>query len=441
MQNGDEIVITGEKTFSSLKVNGLQVEGYINGLKVLDEILTSSTDQTITGSYDFQGYVDFSSLDVRGKLNGYNLDELLGSVLQFDGDLETVSCRLRFNHVKVSEQIFVNGSINGFPTKLMVLDGVDQTFTAPQTLVSPDFASLTIKGHLNLTDPRSRINGIDLDLFDRRRVTVFTDQWIKADWRLESIEADSLSFRTLNGLTLDEWNSSFIYGHSPQNQTIEAKGFNLGLLEVQGNIVTNSHGINDHDLRALSQVAGDIRKNLTFNTDVTFEHLESKQVDVAGNVNHHSIQHLEKDVVYRNRTQLITGVKTFRKLTVNGNVDGDLINGRRLIDSFLHVSADQKIEAPIRFTDQVTAGDLQLVGDAATLNGVPNRLLFSDHSLDYNIHKGDVVIEQPIDVQSLEILSLQNENWDQLVSSLAQLNETNQFKASVTFTNPVQVWA
>lgn len=432
-------MITGEKKFSSLKVNGLQVDGYINDLKVLDEILTSNTDQTITGNYDFRGYVDFSSLDVKGRLNEYNLDELLGSVLQFDGDLESVSCRLRFNHVQVSDQIFVNGSINGFPTELMVLDGVDQTFTAPQKLVSPDFSSLTINGHLNLTDPRSRINGIDIDLFDRRRVTIFTDQWIKGNWRLESLEADSLSFRTLNGLPLDEWNSSFTYAHSPKNQTIEAKEFNVDLLEVWGNITTLLNKVSGHDLRALSKVAGDIRKNLTFNTDVAFDHLEAKQIDVGGNVNSYSIQRLHQDVVYRNSTPLITGVKTFRKLTVKGDVEVDLINGRRLIDSYLHASADQTIETPIRFTDQVTAGDLQLVGDTVTLNGVPKQLLFSDHTLDHNIHKGDVIIEQPIDVKSLEILMLQNENWDQLVSSLARLNETNHFNGSVTFTRPVEV--
>jgi hypothetical protein len=87
MQNGYDIVVTGHKKFSSLIVNSLQVDGYINSLKLLEELLTSSTDQTISGRYDFQRYVDFSALDVKGRLNQYDLDELLGSVLQFDGNM------------------------------------------------------------------------------------------------------------------------------------------------------------------------------------------------------------------------------------------------------------------------------------------------------------------------------------------------------------------
>ena len=46
----------------------------------MEELLTSSTDQTISGRYDFQRYVDVSALDVKGRLNQYDLDELLGSV-------------------------------------------------------------------------------------------------------------------------------------------------------------------------------------------------------------------------------------------------------------------------------------------------------------------------------------------------------------------------
>lgn len=436
--NDDHVVITGKKTFPSLKVNSLQVDGYINGMKILDELLTSSTDQTITGHYQFQRYVDFSQLDVRGHLNDYDLDELLGSVLQFDDDLETVSCRLRFDHVSVSDKIIINGSINGFPTELMVLDGIDQTFTAPQRLVSPEFSSLTIRGNLNMTDNLNHVNGLDLDLFDRRRVTVSTDQWIKGTWKLNNLSADALSFRILNGLTVNEWNSSFVHANSRSIQTIEAKGFDVDLLEVRGNMTTALNEVNGYDLYSLSQVAGDIRGNLVFN-NVSFDHLETEQMRVRGTVNHYNIQQLKGEVVRHGQKPFVTGTKTFKKLAVKGDVDAELINGRRLIDSFLHINADQTIESPIQFTDQVTAGDLKLVGDSATLNGVPNMLLFSSHTLTHNIHHGDIAFEQPIDVNSLEIASLQGENWQQLVSSLARINETNQFNGTLTFSNPIEV--
>ena len=148
------------------------------------------------------------------------------------------------------------------PGTRVVLDGVDQTFTAPQKLVSPDFSSLKIGGNLNMTDVSSYVNGLDLDLFDRRRVTVSTDQWIKGAWMVDNISGDTLSFRTLNGLTVNEWNSSFVHAHSPTAQIIHADGFDIHLLEVGGSITTSLNRINGYDLHGLSQVAGDIQKNL-----------------------------------------------------------------------------------------------------------------------------------------------------------------------------------
>lgn len=432
--------MTGHKTFTSLKVNGLQMDGYINGLKVLDEILTSNTDQSITGLYDFQSFVDFSSLDVKGHLNNYNLDELLESILQFDGDLEDVSCRLRFNHLFVSDQLQINGSINGFPTDVMVLDGVDQNFTASQKLVSPDFSSLTVKGNLILTDPTSQVNGLDLELFDSRRASISTDQWIRGNWKLNNFSADSLSFQTLNGLSVKEWDSSFIRSRSAKVQEIHAETFEVDSIEVMGNVTTSLKKIGNYSMQDLSKVAGDIRKNLTFGSNVTFSHFETKEVIVGTAINGYSLQTLKDDVIYNGQEPVINGVKTFKNLRVKENVATELINGRSLIDSYLHFSADQNIETPIKFTDQVTAENLNLQGSSSSLNGVPNQLLFSSsHTLTHNIYKGDVLIDQPVNVDLLEISSLHGEDWNQIISSLARLNESNNFGGSVTFIHPVEV--
>lgn len=43
------MIITGKKMITSLSVEDLQAEGYVNGLKLLDDLLTSSTYQEITG--------------------------------------------------------------------------------------------------------------------------------------------------------------------------------------------------------------------------------------------------------------------------------------------------------------------------------------------------------------------------------------------------------
>ena len=136
---------------------------------------------------------------------------------------------------------------------------------------------------------------------------------------------------------------------------------------------------------------------------------------------------------------MITSFNDSRKMSFIIIHDDALVNRRRLIDSFLHISVDQTIESPIKFANQVIAGDIKMIGDSATLNGVPNSLLFSSHTLTHNIHHGDINFEQQIDVDSLEIKSLQGENWEQLVSSLARINDTNMFMGTVAFSNPVKV--
>lgn len=383
-----------------------------------------------------------------GDLNQYNVDKLLGSVLRFDSNKqETVkaTCRLRFDQVHVTGKTVVDGSINGVKTERMVLNGIDQTFTAPQELVSPNFLRLSVGGDLLMPDINSRINDIELDVFDRRRVTVTTDQWIKAAWNVDNATIHSLSVDLLNGLPLIRWNADFIRSHSTSPQVISAKDIHLDELVVYGNINTApSSGINGYDFVRLNRTAADIREDIVFNGDVVFESLEATgKVQVGGSVNDYRLEELKEELVQRkdDLTQpiVVTGVKTFQQLKVSGDIEVELVNGLRLIDSFLHVSADQNIETPIHFSHQVMAGDLHLA-DSATLNGVPSPSLFSSQILTHNVHRGDVILNRSISVNHLETLYLQGENFDQLISSLAWLNKTNHFDGTITLTSQFQVF-
>ena len=439
-------MITGEKRFASWNPYDLQVDGYINGMKLLDELLTSNTPQIINGRYELLRDVEFYSLNVSGDLNQYNVDKLLGSVLRFDSnkqDTIKATCRLRFDQVQVTGKTIVDGSINGVKTERMVLNGIDQTFTAPQELVSPNFLRLSVGGDLLMPDVTSRINDIELDVFDRRRVTVTTDQWIKGAWNVDNATIHSLSVDRLNGLPLIRWNADFIRSHSASPQVISAKDVHLDELVVHGNINTAS-GVSGYDFVRLNRTAADIREDIFFNGDVVFENLEATgNVQVAGTVNEYRLQDLKEDLVQKKddptQTIVVTGVKTFQQLKVSGDIEVELVNGLRLIDSFLHTSADQTIETHIQFANQVTAGDLRLT-DSATLNGVPSPSLFSSQTLTHNVYRGDVILNRSISVNHLETLHLQGEKFDQLITSLAWLNKTNHFDGTVTFTNQFQVF-
>lgn len=209
-------------------------------------------------------------------------------------------------------------------------------------------------------------------------------------------------------------------------------------LKVIGNITTSS-GINGYDLTSINRTAGDIRNDIIFNTDVAFDQLKSGQMRLQGDLNRQSLPKLRDQAVYFNQAPSITGIKTFKTLVVNGDVNATLVNGRRLIDSYLHINEDQVIDVPIH-VDRMTTGDVNFRGKASTLNGVPSGLLFESQTVPYNIHWGDAVFEKPfVNISNLEIPSLQGEDWNELINSLAFLNQTNLFKGTVTFTNTLKV--
>lgn len=440
LQDENHVEITGKKTIQSLSTEDLHVAGYINSKKLLDEVLTSDTDQAITGRYEFKNGVSFSNLEIRGELNSYHVTELLDSVIRVDELDQPVECQLHFEDLTVNNGITVNGEINGISMADILLDGVDQTFTAPQTLISPNFTKLTVDGNLALADPATLVNSFDLDLFDRKRATISTDQWINANWHLNEANISSLSLWKLNGLTLEEWRNNFLHGKSSTAQVIKADGIEIDKLEIRGNISTLDKGINDFDWKKYSHDAADVRGNVTIKTDVTFKSLEARQFFVSGTLNNASLKELAKDSVFGDLKQNITGIKRFSTIKITGNVEADLINGAQLLKSYLHKNADQHIEAPMRFT-VLSAEDVDLSGSAATLNGVPRDLIFSSAARAYNVHLGDVVFENSIDIKSLQVQSFLNEDWEELVSSIAYVDRFNNFTEAVNFTKPVKVFS
>ena len=404
----------------------------------MDDLLTTSTAQNITGHYRLQGDLEIDSLNVTGLLNNFNLDKLLSSVLQFDGSPVVIKSQLMFDVLNVSDHFLVNGSINGVGTDRIVLQDADQIFTAPQILVSPIFNRLDVNGNLRILNQTSRVNGIDLDIFDRRRVTLSTDQWIRGKWQLNSANVSSLTLKNLNGLTLEQWQSDFIRAHSPVPQIINAQTIDVNRLEVFGSVFTSS-GLSGHNLTQLAETAGDIRQDIIFPSQVSFDQLEAEGMQMNGTFNNYSLQQLRKEaVVVGQAVKPISGVKRFKTLRIKGDVEADFINGRRLIESYLHVSANQTIDAPLH-VDQITTADLNLLGEDSSLNGVPSGALLASQTLPFNIHRGNVIIERQISVSSLLIPSLQNEDWKSLISSLALLNQTNRFQGTVTFTNHLEV--
>ena len=205
---------------------------------------------------------------------------------------------------------------------------------------------------------------------------------------------------------------------------------------IEGDVATVD-GINGYNLDDISQTAADIREDIIIAADVNFEHIEAKSLAIDGKLNGYSLDFLVEDAVMGDDTP-ITGTKIFDSIDVLYDVDVESINGGQLMDNYLHNDADQVIKSNIQFAAALRTNDLTL-SQYATLNGLKSESLFSSEPLPYNIHDGDVIFDHAVDVTDLETGYVLDEDWDQLLLSLARVDESNQFSAPVTFINDLEV--
>lgn len=236
---------------------------------------------------------------------------------------------------------------------------------------------------------------------------------------------------------VDDWNEEFVRRSSSAVQIIGSL-LNVDKVLIDGD-VTSVDGINGFKLDVISQSAADIREDIVFAANVSFEHVEATSLTVKGTLNGYSLDLLAEDAVVSSDTP-ITGTKFFDIIDVTENVDVADINGGRLMEDYLHQSADQVIKTSVRFTAPVRTNDLNLLSHA-TLNGLKSESLFSSEAMPYNIHEGDVTFKHDVEVGDLETGSVLSEDWDQLLHSLAKLDESNRFSAPVTFINDLEVAA
>ena len=185
----------------------------------------------------------------------------------------------------------------------------------------------------------------------------------------------------------------------------------------------------------IAEKALDTRESIVLNGEVHFERLES----VDGNtivdqlVNNVDLKFMNADAVFSDELKPVVGTKIFStSIEIAGNLNASNINGGRLSSQYLHVSQDQVIESPIQFNAPVVAQDIRL-NEFATFNGLHSDSLFSPDALSDNIHHGNAVFRNPIDVNELITNRINGNNWDQLVNSLALSNQSNSFPHSIKF--------
>ncbi|KAG1655562.1 hypothetical protein GQR58_024443 [Nymphon striatum] len=344
---------TSEKNFFSLMVNVIEVSGRVSGLRLPDDIVTLTTNQTISSNLSFvhgisvngdigvgrtvdgidlsklrdfciilsnltviDGDVTFHNtvnitdkIYVDGNTNGFNLKEVAEDIVYDDEEKVTISAKKTFlKDLKCKEKFEVTGTINGFvlPTDFVDLTS-NQNISGYKT-----FTNVKFLNHLNLS---GLIDGVNITNLVKSVVTLSTDQNITSHITFTGgiiIAGDLIVSvnRTIDGVDVSDdlvhrnGSSQYITGKKiVQNLTFENE------LDITKRLISDD--IDGVDISKLFEN----RVTLTTDQNVTGPWVLGNNtilnLVVTGNLNGHNITEFLNDIMSTTKDQVVTGIKHF----------------------------------------------------------------------------------------------------------------------------------
>lgn len=324
----EPVIITGDKTFaSSIRIDHLHVKGTLNGLGLIASsqgvplatewpdqlnILLRSRHQSIPVEKNIAGSVHLAQHSaLQGTINGVDLSQLYDAVVKHDTSSLSGSWSL-FGPVTFENGLTVGGTVNGvnisnlYHHSLKLTD--DRLTQLAQRFV---FEHAVVTGSLSC----ALVNGLNLQ---RDLMTKHTPQQITGAKTFKNglhiVNNFDIS-GTLNGLQLQFLNDSLL---SSSSQVIR------GPKTIHGDLFVNdlyTRLLNDIDLDAElihlnspreQYISG--RKNLKH---IKVSHgLNVKELNVAHTINTVPVHDLLNGTMLYNTPQRVTGMKTFKHITV-----------------------------------------------------------------------------------------------------------------------------
>ncbi|KAG1655564.1 hypothetical protein GQR58_024443 [Nymphon striatum] len=352
---------TSEKNFFSLMVNVIEVSGRVSGLRLPDDIVTLTTNQTISSNLSFvHGISVNGDIGVGRTVDGIDLSKLrdfciiLSNLTVIDGDVTF------HNTVNITDKIYVDGNTNGFNLKEVAEDIVydDEekvTISAKKTFLKDlkckekfeslnstindpsepkpctklfrhliliytiiiilgykTFTNVKFLNHLNLS---GLIDGVNITNLVKSVVTLSTDQNITSHITFTGgiiIAGDLIVSvnRTIDGVDVSDdlvhrnGSSQYITGKKiVQNLTFENE------LDITKRLISDD--IDGVDISKLFEN----RVTLTTDQNVTGPWVLGNNtilnLVVTGNLNGHNITEFLNDIMSTTKDQVVTGIKHF----------------------------------------------------------------------------------------------------------------------------------
>ncbi|XP_071954175.1 uncharacterized protein [Antedon mediterranea] len=375
----------------------------VSNIDISESFLLSHGAQNITGVFTFGNVTVLTNLDVYGLINDLDLQELSKSVLTTNTEQYIEGNVVILNHLHVSNDMIVNGSIHGVDWNEFLAGAVfkdeDIHFTGTTTLLG-----YTLSQNDFVFCP-SKLNGIEhLEIFEQdivRHNLIYIELTIKVHFLGEiTVLGDMTLYGNLTtstdliyGLDIDEYLDRTLMSRGNQNIT----GFiTFETIILKGNLIIDGE-INNFDLMDLILLdTEDVIYGLkTFSNDVLF----TSDIEVEGLFNSVNITNIVADTFYATSDQQLLLDKSFQNsVTITGSLD--LVTTLNGIDIGTEVVKLDVLNQPIfgfkNFTGAMGIdGNIQLDGFLVDVNftDLINHVItiHGSHSLDNAYFTGEVV--------------------------------------------------
>ncbi|XP_071539560.1 uncharacterized protein [Panulirus ornatus] len=357
------VTISSVKTFKAgLTITDAIFKNTFNG-ESFSNLVTTSSDEIITGEKAFLNDVTFGSLTV-DLLAGIDLETLVESAVYLNRDGQVVRGKKTFTNTLATKVLDITENIRNVDFHNVVTKSTDQVFTAPQSLRFAAFNDLEVKS-IDMI-PGATVNTVDISLLNSKHVSLTSNSYHSGVLTVEGpvVVEGPLSVGTINGYDLYFLTQNLVLN---DESSVITGDVTFLAMTVNGPITTsNSVGANGLNISDIDYHAVKLAGNTEMTGGATWGDLFfNGDVEVGGLVNGIDLRKLNEDIVYKdsNNIQIITGKKTFEAgLTVQGDIEALTVNGIDLRKSLLTRHTDQTISAPYTFVDVETKGFVEIRG-------------------------------------------------------------------------------
>ncbi|XP_078607721.1 uncharacterized protein LOC144879805 isoform X1 [Branchiostoma floridae x Branchiostoma japonicum] len=356
-KSGNQTILT-KMTFKNLTLGDVDISGLLDGEEVPGNLVTTATEQVISGTWAVEGDVDIAGdlMVAEGvTVGGLDYSEVDRTVVKVHGN-QTITGPVQFAGNITFCDIELQGLLNGLsiPENLVMKYG-DQNITGRKIFLDDVYMMGDLYAEEVTTGDR-RLNDIDIVQLAENAVMLEGDQSITGQKTfLSDIEVlgDLTVEGLVNGVDLADLADSVVTLST--DQVLEGDFIFMDDVEFLVDDVEISNTVNGVDL---SQFAEEVVRmsdevitgTKTFSGDVVIlGHLEVEEVNGV------DISDLANTVLYKSKPQILTGHKTFSDNFTCDNLDlvGDcLIDGVDLSEA-LTLSGNHTVYGDVTFNNTV----------------------------------------------------------------------------------------